>query len=149
MQVIHEIKSRLNQLNQNNIMVALFANAEFRKLIIELNTKSQLYNDGVDGNGKQLGEYSPFTIEEKKRKGQRFDHVTLKDTGAFYESFELFRTNNAIFVEADVFKEDTNLLEEWGKDILGLNEKSLIVLREKAKEILKPIIVSIVTGKAA
>ena len=55
--------------------------------IIRLNTYDQLYNEGIDSEEISLGEYALFTQAEKISKGERYDHVTLKDTGAFYDSF--------------------------------------------------------------
>ena len=70
-------------------MKHLFQQTSFRKLIIDLNTEEQLYSQGVDSKGVQLGEYSIYTKGLKQNKGQRTDHITLKDTGEFYKSFSI------------------------------------------------------------
>ena len=49
--------------------------------------QDQLFTTGEDGDGVSLGNYSPITIKIKKRKGQPTDRITLKDTGAFYDSY--------------------------------------------------------------
>ena len=71
----------------------LFLDKDFIDYIIELNTIDQLYNRGQDSTGDSIGEYETATIygtskfKGKLEKGQPIDRVTLKDTGAFYESF--------------------------------------------------------------
>ncbi len=127
-------------------MVFLFNNLEFKKLIIDLNTKSQLYQQGIDSNGISLKEYSKNfgysnnTKAIKEEKGQPTDRITLKDTGEFYESFyvKLFGTDLMIF--ANPLKDDTNLYDEWGNDIVGLTEESIDTLVDFAKILIKPYV---------
>ena len=115
----------------------LFTNLEFRKLIIDLNTIDQLYNEGIDSKGIQLGEYTNYTKSLKQVKGQRTDHITLKDTGVFYKSFKVALIGNAINISADAQKEDTNLFKEYGIDIVGLTEDSMSVVATKALQLIK------------
>ena len=92
--------------------------------------KTQLYAKGKTSKGKDLGKYSPYTEEVKKSKGQRLDHITLSDTGAFYESFKLIIGKNSFEITADGIKVDdygniTDLLYEYGEDVLGLDQEHL------------------------
>jgi hypothetical protein len=104
-------------------------NAEISDKIIELNTIEQLYEKGVDSKNKSLGLYSDFTIEEKIFKNERFDHVTLKDTGRFYNSFRVTASSGQIFITADdVTDYDSPLTSIYGKDIIGLTDESLQVV---------------------
>jgi len=98
-------------------MLFLFQTADFRKLIIDLNTIDQLYNEGIDSLGNSLGEYSAYTKSIKGAKGQRTDHITLKDTGEFYNSFRVILSGNKLQIVANPIKEDTNLFREFGIDI--------------------------------
>ena len=118
-------------------MKYLFSNLEFRKLIIDLNTIDQLYNEGIDSKGIQLGEYTNYTKSLKQAKGERTDHITLKDTGAFYSSFRVSLVGNSIKITADAQKEDTNLFKEYGIDIVGLTEDSMSVVATKALQLIK------------
>jgi len=124
-------------------MKVLFQNPTFRKLIIDLNTQEQLFEQGIDSKGRSLGEYSIATIEGtrnflgKKQKGQRFDHITLKDTGDFYKSFAVQLEGTTIRITADGQKEDTNLFQEYGIDIVGLTEDSMSVLATAAIPIIQ------------
>lgn len=127
-------------------MTFLFQNVEFRNLIIQLNTKSQLYQQGIDSQGIKLSEYtrnngySNYTKAIKEAKGQPTNRITLNDTGEFYKSFRVQRDGNSIKIVANPIKDDTNLFEEWGIDIVGLTEESLETLSEFAKIIIVPYI---------
>jgi len=121
-------------------MLFLFQNAEFRKLIIDLNTIDQLYNQGVDSRGVSLGDYTAYTKSLKQQKGERYDHITLKDTGEFYKSFRIIFTGDALQIVANPIKDDTNLFKEFGIDIVGLTEDSMSVVTTKALQLIKPSI---------
>lgn len=126
-------------------MEVLGSNNEFLEYIVELNTENQLFDKGVDSKGRLLDEigggYSPYTIELKKAKGQPTDRVTLKDTGDFYRSFKAFLDSGKdITIYADAIKDTTDLVQEWGANIIGLNKDSLILLKNKSLQILLPYI---------
>lgn len=94
--------------------------------IIRLNTQDQLYDEGIDSNENDLGDYTPFTKQEKSSKGQRTDHITLRDTGAFYKSFRVIVKRDSFEIIADdVSIYDEPLTEVFGIDILGLTEDNL------------------------
>ncbi len=121
-------------------MKHLFQQTSFRKLIIDLNTEEQLYSQGIDSKGVQLGEYSIYTKGLKQNKGQRTDHITLKDTGEFYKSFSIRLEGSSFRIVADGQKEDTNLFKEYGIDILGLTEDSMDVVVTAAIPIIQKYI---------
>ena len=57
--------------------------------IIRLNTDEQLYQ-GRDAKGQPLRpRYHPITRDIKRAKGQPFDRVTTRDTGAFHRAFKV------------------------------------------------------------
>lgn len=113
---------------------------EHKRLVISLNTEgkptSQLYELGEDSLGRGLigktilkdGNYTPFTVSEKRSKGQRTDHPTLKDSGAFYASFVVRPYKGGFEIDADPIKDETNLFDELGEDILGLNDENLQII---------------------
>jgi len=96
-----------------------------RDFIIELN-QDQLFEKGQTSTGRSLGEYSAFTIKLKQEKGQRIDHVTLKDTGEFYETFHIVVAQDGSYFEiiGDGDKDDKNLFDVYGEDVVGLDEES-------------------------
>ena len=93
------------------------------------------------------GGYSDLTLELHPEK-QR-DVVNLYDTGEFHKSITVTVDTNLLQLDADPFKTDdngneTDLFEEWGEDIIGLNEENLQQLIEVIKtkliiEILKQV----------
>ncbi len=139
---------RVINLDQDVIISNILKDAEFQRFIIDLNTTGQLFEEGIDSLGASLGDYAATTIEGtanfegKKDKGQRFDHITLNDTGDFYKSFAIKVQKGGFLIIADGQKEDTNLLEEYGKEILGLTDENLQIVIDAIKEKLIPIILA-------
>ena len=145
MKALTNLALRIKTLSVNDLIDELGEHTEFIDLIIELNTKNQLYDKGVNSKGESIGDYSRYTKAIKDEKGQIFDHVTLNDTGKFYESFKVYINSQKDFViTADTIKDMSDLIADWGREILGLNEDSLAILRDKAKQILIPYIKSII-----
>ena len=105
---------------------------DLKKYIIKLNTIDQLFDEGIDSLGDSLGEYSISTIEGtssylgKKAKGQPTDRITLKDTGKFYKTFKIEVKNDSFFINANPIKEDNNLFDDFGDEIVGLTEENKI-----------------------
>ena len=145
MKALTNLALRVKSLNVNDMIHELSENNDFMDFIIELNTKNQLYDKGVNSKGDSIGEYSPMTKGIKQEEGRPYDHVTLNDTGAFYESFRVYlNSQNQFVITANVIKDTSDLITDWGKEILGLNEDSLKLLREKAKKILIPYVKKII-----
>lgn len=141
MKALTNLALRVKSLSVNDLVDELGEHSEFIDLIIELNTKNQLYDKGVNSKGESIGDYSLYTKAIKDNNGQITDHVTLNDTGAFYESFKVYVNSQKDFViSADTIKDTSDLIVDWGKEILGLTEESLNILRERAKDILIPYV---------
>jgi hypothetical protein len=137
MKDFERLLNNLNKLDINDIFFSLWDDNKVQNFIIELNTEgkptSQLYELGVDSEGDSIGEYSPYTIQFKVDKGQRFDHITLKDTGDFYETFKVNPSKKGFEIVANPNKDDDNLFEIYGKEIVGLtkdNQKLLLAFVE-------------------
>lgn len=108
---------------------------EVQDEIIRLNTEDQLYSDGIDSLGRELGQYSPLTVILKRAKGQRFDHITLNDEGDFYESFKVTVQRDGFTIDAnDSGKYDEPLFKVWGVDVAGLTDENIGFLSEIIKE---------------
>ena len=83
MQALRTFLNKFISLERNAFKI-VFRTDEIKNKIIYLNTIEQLYEQGIDSEGLELYPfYSESTIIYKKEKGQRFDHVTLNDTGFF------------------------------------------------------------------
>ena len=124
---------KFRSLSENELMKYLSENQGLKEEIIYLNTYGQLY-EGIDSKGGSLGTYTPYTISIKERKGQPTDHVTLKDTGEFYSSFNVSLTSDYdLHITAQPIKDDTDLTEKYGDAIIGLSEESISRIRSMVK----------------
>lgn len=136
------------ELDENELLNLVLSNRDLQKKILDLNRIGQLYDKGIDSQGVSLKDiggdhltasgYAPFTISVKEAKGQRTDHITLRDTGAFYESFFIVLGAEEFYIEANPIKDDTNLFREWGEDILGLTDESKEQLIQWIKDAIIP-----------
>ena len=131
---LDKLFSALDNLNEDQIW--LFAvDKDVQDEIIRINTEDQLEEEGIDSLGRKLGDYAPSTIAYKRRKGQRYDHVTLKDTGDFYNSFNVKVNVNEIIIYADdSSKYNKPLFEVWGVDVLGLTDDNMNYIKEMILE---------------
>ena len=107
---------------------------ETKELILDLQ-RDQWY-DGERADGKMIetnqadGKYHPLTIEYKKEKGQKYDVVTLKDTGKFYKSLKAKTVPKGLQITGSYDKE----LPEWINDfegVFGLNDDFLYFWRNE------------------
>jgi len=117
----------------------------------------QQHREGIDGTGKQLQSqsrsaqlfdtaYSLFTIEKRKEKGLQTEVVDLYFEGDFYASHNVILVGDAFEITANTLKDDNDLLEVWGEDILSLTDENLQLVIEITKEVaikwLKEILLS-------
>ena len=90
---------------------------EFQTWIVK-KIQTRLYDKGWDGDGKKLRTdraegtnfYSDFTLKIKKGKTS---NVTLTDTGKFYESFKVDVSKTFFKVEADFFKDNSHIADNF------------------------------------
>ncbi len=131
-------------LDLDEIVLEITKTSEFKTLVIKLNTEglptSQLFIKGKDALGRSLdslgGPYSPFTVSEKRRKGQPTNRVTLKDTGDFYLTFEVIPLRGGFIIEADTIKDGDNLEDRYGNEIVGLDAQNVGIILEFYKRAL-------------
>ncbi len=99
--------------------------------IIDLNTE-QLFT-GLDANKQAITpSYRPLTITIKRQKGQPTNRVTLKDTGDFYDGFEV-RFDKEYFA---IFSNDDKaekIERKYGKDIFGLDQDAMFEIAQNIK----------------
>jgi len=121
-------------LDETKIINSILQNKDFQKFIISLNQNDQLFDEGIDSLGVSLGEYSDFTKVKKLADGQRFDHITLLDTGGFYKSFVVTASNGGFTMTADPVKDDSNLFDDFGVEIVGLTKENLQIVINAIRE---------------
>lgn len=104
--------------------------------VLDLNREKQLYEKGIDSNGKRIVPYySPYTIALKRSNQEVYNRVTLLDTGDFYKGFKI--KFNGLSNPFNIFSTDSkssDLIEKYG-DIFGLTKENEKYLNY---EIIKP-----------
>lgn len=105
-----------------------------KQFIISLNTHEQLGDEGVDSDGKSLGDYAPFTVNFRRSKGLQVDHIDFKVTGKYWASWRVIVKSDYFIIETDRdrFDELVNLLR-FSPDHVGLTDENLQRLGEWLK----------------
>ena len=134
-------------LDDNKIINHILSNKSFQEFIIDLNTEGQLFDKGINSLGVKLsdigGLYSPVTIELSKAKGRpkkSASSINLFDTGDYYKSFKIVLFNDSFDIVSDPIKDDSNLFDDWGKEIEGLTEENLQKVIDAIRSKIIPII---------
>lgn len=137
MDALRNLANRAKRLDSNVILATIYKESEVEGFIVSLNTEgqptSQLYEFGIDSKGNLLEPPYSFTTIQLKLDGfgdKRIDHVTLKDTGEFYESFQIEILKDGFEIVANPLKENTDLTEKYGQDIIGLTDENKAILSE-------------------
>ena len=136
-EAIRKLTDRVAKLDEGIILNRFVELPIVQKFILDLNRVDQLFNKGVDSKNRALGVYTPFTINSKNERGVPVPsdfHITLFDTGQFYSTFVIIPGKDFFEIDANPIREDTNLFEDFGEDILGLNDENLQILIDFFKE---------------
>jgi len=145
---IKNLVSNAKNLQPNKLLENVYEleNDKFTELVVTLNTEKQLF-EGINSLSIPLsdigGSYTPFTVQIKQAKAQPFDRVTLRDTGDFYNSFDVSIEKDGFIIESESLKEGIDLTERWGADIVGLTDMS----KEALIFFLKPLIVIVLKNE--
>ena len=101
--------------------------------ILDLIREDQLREKGIDGDGDIIGFYSFATELITGGAKQQGDHYTLDDTGAFFRSMFIRVLSDSFTINADGQKEDDNLFDKYGKEIIKPTDESI----DKIKKIVR------------
>jgi hypothetical protein len=96
-------------------------------IIHELVSEEQLFEKGINKFEVKISDYQPYTpvtVEFKRIKSQPSNRVTLRDTGAFHESFYVNITSTYFEVLARDPKTG-DLIKKYGSEILGLTDENI------------------------
>tara|TARA_R110002050_G_scaffold72194_3_gene155432 strand:- start:113 stop:559 length:447 start_codon:yes stop_codon:yes gene_type:complete len=114
--------------------------------IIGLNTKDQLFREGVNNEDQKLKPlYSNPYKKIKKALNQPTDRVTLKLTGDFHKSFFVQIGNESFRIDAKDEK-TKHLVKRYGERVFGLTNSNvdlfqeLVVRPDLLKELRRKII---------
>lgn len=90
-----------------------------REYIVE----RQLFEKGIDGDGKRLEGYARTTIRIKISKGQPVDRTTTRDEGNFHASIQIDAFSDRFVVSSDV-EYDKYILDRYGRNILKITNEN-------------------------
>ena len=118
MATISQLMRRIDNLDINK--VAADSMRETKTAFVEW--QQEQLDQGKRKSGADIKPfYKPATIRIKKKKGQPYDRVTLKDTGFFYSSVYLVvKESQKAFAAVSSDVKSTWLLSKYGDNILGL-----------------------------
>ena len=136
-EAIRKLTNRVAKLDEGIILNRFVELPIVQKFILDLNRVDQLFDKGIDSKNRALGVYTPFTINSKNERGVPVPsdfHITLFDTGQFYSTFVIIPGKDFFEIDANPIREDSNLFEDFGEDILGLNDENLQILIDFFKE---------------
>ena len=131
---------RIKKINVLAIVQEILSDRNVQLTILDA-IRWRLLEHGKDSNGKELqtdiakqqsrgNKYALFTIKQKIAKGHIYKHVTLKDTGEFYNSMDIDADKFYANIKADFIKSDGHIYENF--------EKSYSSQLEFEKSILSP-----------
>lgn len=114
------------------------------KFVISLNLYNQLFDQGVDSEGRVIGYYKPETQRRRPNKIAGTPY-TLHDTGEFYDSVRVELLDGELEFRSDEMKDDGSMVEIYGDSILGLTQESQEMLigaikNENIADILEKLI---------
>lgn len=125
---LKKLGNNLAKAKLNTIMSEIMSEPSVQGQIVSLN-QVQMYDKGIDAHGQSLGEYSKTSVEVY---GKRPGHITLHDTGEFYDSMKVFKTGTGAFeIHGDM--ETHDLQKQW-PDALGLTPESISVMLPVVKQ---------------
>ena len=147
---LEAIAKRVLKLNENDALKVVTQNKSIQFNAIRLNRQVQLYQQGVDVDGKKMQSYkaqgsnvySNYTIRLKEEKGQVTDRVTMRDTGKLYSTFDTKVVKGELILMADTIKEGDDLQDSFGQ-FIGLDTES----KNELVVLAKPIVQQYVKGK--
>ena len=137
------------KLKENDALKVVTDNKSIQFNAIRLNRQVQLYQQGVDVDGKKMQSYkaqgsnvySNYTIMLKEEKGQVTDRVTMRDTGKLYSTFDTKVVKGELILMADTIKEGDDLQDSFGQ-FIGLDTESKNELVVLAKPIVQQYVKS-------
>lgn len=131
-------------LDINKVLFSVYKDNLVRLEILDLNRLDQLFDKGIDSDGVVIGLYTPRTELLSGGKKKAGTHFTFFDTGKFFSTFKLIPLKTSFRIQADGQKDEDNLFDKYGKNIVGLTQENIDFL----PEILTPKILQWVNSNA-
>lgn len=111
----------VSKLTKEKVMKKAFSNSVLEQMK-ELNN-NQL-DDGLYSDNQPTPDYSPYTIQLKKRLGKIWQHMTFEDTGKTRDSIKYTYSGGRLKVEMNDYH-DLTLNPEYSPNIIGLTPNSI------------------------
>jgi hypothetical protein len=135
---IQQISDNIKTIDVKELLFEIVDMDIVKAQIIDFNTEFQLFK-GIDATGVKLedigGEYAESTIIEKQANGLPL-FPTLRDTGDFYATFSVIPDRGFFTITANTIKDDDDLQDRWGDNLLGLTDENKTILFILIEEIL-------------
>ena len=140
-----EFLERASSLNYEDVLSKVWNDKRVQDKIIELNTREQLFNKGVNSQNEVIGYYSKATEEISGGRKKEGEHYTLLDTSEFFDSFRILVFGSIAEIIADTMKTNPfagteDLTVKYGKEIIGLTDESKTILKEIISQVTKEIL---------
>jgi hypothetical protein len=143
------LADNLRKIDSNKLFREVFSDPAFQRWILT-RPKERIQNTGINSDGKKLKTikassgnfYADRTIDIKDFLGQTFSHVTLTDTGDFWDSFRFELQSDGFEIRGDYIKDGEHIgsnfpysLPEFYETTSGLNEQELTEMKTRAMDI--------------
>lgn len=129
------------KLDANKILKAILSNKGLQADIMELNTRFQLFEKGIDRDGFLLGTYSLATELISGGVKIHGQHYTFLDTGKFLASWRFYNQDKSFTMDADPMKDNgVNLFEKYGEQLIGFTDEHLQLIIEWIQDAFKPVL---------
>ncbi len=137
MDAVQQLNSKLGAINVNNILREILNTPKYETLVPD-QIKDRLNESGLYSTGRPIvtyfanspNVYANFTIMVKKVQGKPSKHVTLKDTGAFHNSFALNAGADSFVIDYDENKPDGKVSDNVDlTNVFNLSPQELKELR--------------------
>lgn len=124
------VRNLTNRLRKfDNVIKQELENAILSNKKFILNCIRDNLSEGFNGNNEFIADYRPYsrrTIRKKRERGQPTTRVTLRDTGKFYESFDIRATPDGFIIYSrDNKGKQKSLIKRYKPTILRLDNESL------------------------
>jgi len=141
---IRDTLKRAASLEDNKLLFFIWGESLIQEEIIFLNTEVQLFQKQQRADGSELPPYSISTLQFKPSNFP--ENITLLDTGAFYGSFTVKPVSDGFLIEANTLKPGVDLAEQYGENIIGLQDESIEILAEFILPFIQERVLQILQG---
>lgn len=130
--VVQKLADSIEEFEKNTDQIVIDIVKDNSGQVLDLN-RLQMF-EGKDGNGVEIDPpYADSTIARKRRKGNPYDRVTLKDEGDFYRLLDLKFSGDSFQIQSNDTK-SVYLERKYGEDIYGLDEERMTQLKGLIQE---------------